>query len=189
MSNIMRRHYFINKKVVLRALAEGYTILQAYDMAICEDSRNDWHYSHVGYVGDVWEFGCSYYINRGEVIRKCISSAYADAINLGERTEIKQACGELPTEGGKWLFVVYCPEVDFSVDPREQGAVFTRDEWAEFLGGYDGRGQFLKWDSQRGKGHIQSFRSAGRPKASVPIRKYIDRVCESMPTLGEWLSE
>ena len=186
MANAMYRHYIINKKDVEFALAMGMTILQAYDYAICENPANDWHYAHDGYAGDVWEFGCSYYLNSGNIIRKCIASASSDAKVCGERFEIKSACGELPA-GNKWQYVIYTAEVDFAQDPRTTGAVFTREEWDAFINGYAGRGQFLRWDANREKGHIQSFRSTTRPKASAPMRRYIDDCCKAVMSLGKFL--
>ena len=70
-----------------------------------------------------------------------------------------------------------------------QAVVFTIAEWKTFINGYGGRGQFVKIDSQRGTAHIQSFRSAGRPKASKPIRAYIDERCNEQPLLIDWLEE
>lgn len=190
MANEIFRHYIFNRADVVRDIEAGIPVLRAYDNAICANPVNDWHYNHAGYMGDLWEFGCSFYLNDGAIIRKAIRSAFSDTKVGNYRFEIKSACGELP-EGNKWHYVIYTAEVDLDADPLEVGAVFNREEWDEFLGGYPGRGAFLveRWDSKHlfRKSHIQSFRSAGRPKASKPIREYIDTVCESMMTLGEFL--
>lgn len=99
--------------------------------------------------------------------------------------EIKSACGELDgTE--KAAYVIYCAEVDVNDYAEYQARVFTAEQWAEFLNGYTGRGQFIRTDSKRGKSHIQSFRSEGRPKASKPMRDYIDSVLFELPDLAEF---
>lgn len=102
--------------------------------------------------------------------------------------EIKTACGIIDT-ADKAQYIIYCPEIDTTTDASEQGGVFTRDEWNDFLNGYDGRGKLIKVDSQRGQAHIQSFYTESRPKASKPIANYIwGRVCEQ-PTPAEWIEE
>lgn len=100
--------------------------------------------------------------------------------------EIKTACGDIAT-AHKSQFIVYCPEVRTDREPEMQGYVFSREEWREFVNGYTGRGAFTRVDKV-GRKHIQSFRSAGRPKASRPIAEYIWAVCESKPTAAEWLT-
>ena len=188
------RHYLINRVRVLALIAAGYDALVAYDMAICEDNRNDWHYSHAGYMGDLWEFAVSFYLSGGRRVRKAIGATYrptGDARTpLLDITEIKQSCGELP-RGNKWQFVIYCPYPDFSKSTLEQGYVFNRDDWEMFLESYNGRGSFVRWDSTRDKGHIQSFYVSEtiRPKASKPIRAYIDEYCSTLLTLGEWIED
>jgi hypothetical protein len=101
--------------------------------------------------------------------------------------EIKSACGELNgTESAQ--FVIYCPNVDIWFPAELQGYVFTREQWADFLNGYTGRGKFLRYDSKRGKYHIQSFYVSEeiRPKASKPIAAYIESVLFDMPTVEEF---
>lgn len=100
--------------------------------------------------------------------------------------EIKTACGDIGT-ADKSQFIAYCPDVDVSKEPELQGYVFTRAEWREFVNGYTGRGAFTRVDKV-GRKHIQSFRSAGRPKASRPIAEYIWAVCKSKPTAAEWIT-
>ena len=100
--------------------------------------------------------------------------------------EIKTACGDIGT-ADKSQFIIYCPEVRTDREPETQGYVFSREEWREFVNGYTGRGAFTRVDKV-GRKHIQSFRSAGRPKASRPIAEYIWAVCESKPTAAEWLT-
>lgn len=99
--------------------------------------------------------------------------------------EIKTACGCIDT-ADKSQYIIYCPEVDETTAAEAQGFVFSRDEWKDFVEGYEGRGAFLKVDSQRGTKHIQSFRSANRPKASKPIAEYIWDKCYDQPTVEEW---
>lgn len=190
-TTIIYRHYDIDRAELLHYLKLGMDALAAYDLAISEGA-NDFADSHPGYLGDLFELAVSYYLNRSEgatVIRKCIKSVYADAKVCGHDIEIKSGCGELPN--GKYGFVIYCPEVDINLSVLDQARVFTRDQWNSFLNGYPGRGAFTRmtWDSAHKvqTPHIQSFRSAGRPKASKPMRDYIDAVCESMPSLRKWL--
>lgn len=102
--------------------------------------------------------------------------------------EIKTACGVIDT-ADKSQFIIYCPEVDVDTEAEEQGYVFSREEWKAFINGYDGRGKFVKIDSQRGQAHIQSFYSESRPKASKPIANYIWGACFDQPTVAEWKEE
>ncbi len=99
--------------------------------------------------------------------------------------EIKTACGELDNVD-KAQYIMYCIEVVPGADLSQLFHVFTREQFHAMLAGYPGRGKLLKTNSKRGTVHIQSFRSAGRPKASLPIREYLDSVCATMPTLAEW---
>lgn len=98
--------------------------------------------------------------------------------------EIKTACGEIETADRSKL-IIYCPEVDIDFEAELQGYVFTREEWRAFVNGYTGRGSFIRVDKKRGHDHIQSFRSEGRPKASQPIRDYIDAVCFDQPVVAD----
>ena len=101
--------------------------------------------------------------------------------------EIKCACGELNgTE--KAQYVIYCPTVDIDFPAELQGYVLTQEQWQAFLNGYTGRGQFIKYDSKRGKWHIQSFyvSETVRPTASKPIARYIEEVLFDMPTVEEF---
>ena len=98
--------------------------------------------------------------------------------------EIKTACGIIDCiESAQ--YIVYCPEVMLDEPAENQGYVFSRQAWLEFVNGYTGRGQFTRVNS-RGELHIQSFRSSGRPKASLPIANYIWQTCYNMPTVAEW---
>lgn len=100
--------------------------------------------------------------------------------------EIKTACGIIDTiETAQ--YIVYCPEVDIFTPAELQGYVFSREQWVTFVNGYTGRGQFTRVNS-RGEKHIQSFRSATRPKASKPIADYIWNSCFDMPTVAEWVA-
>lgn len=103
--------------------------------------------------------------------------------------EIKTACGEIEQAAGN-QFIIYCAEVDINFPAEQQGYVFTREQWVEFLNGYTGRGKFLRQDS-RGHTHIQSFyvSETVRPKASKPIAAYIESVLFEMPTVEEFFSE
>lgn len=109
-----------------------------------------------------------------------------DGMRKAVTVEIKTACGDIGT-ADKSQFIIYCPEVRTDREPETQGYVFSREEWREFVNGYTGRGAFTRVDKV-GRKHIQSFRSAGRPKASRPIAEYIWAVCESKPTAAEWIT-
>lgn len=98
--------------------------------------------------------------------------------------EVKTACGEIELAHRSQL-IIYCPEVDTDFEAELQGYVFTREEWLAFVNGYTGRGSFVRVDTKRGHTHIQSFRSENRPKASQPIRDYIDAVCFDQPVVAE----
>ena len=141
-----------------------------------------------GLVGKAFELGVRSYIMHRSV--KNVKTANKTDIRFtynGKRynCEIKSACGELNgTE--KAAYVIYCAEVDVNDYVEYQARVFTAEQWREFLEGYNGRGNFLKYDSKRGKYHIQSFRSEGRPTASVPMRNYIDEVLFELPDLEEF---
>lgn len=99
--------------------------------------------------------------------------------------EIKTACGDIAT-AHKSQFIIYCPDVDITIEPEKQGYVFSRAEWLDFVNGYTGRGSFTRVDKV-GRKHIQSFRTAGRPKASKPIAEYIKSACEKQPTAENWI--
>ena len=101
--------------------------------------------------------------------------------------EIKTACGEIEM-ADKAQFIVYCPDVSEAYEAKQQGYVFSREEWRGFINGYTGRGSFTRV-STRGHIHIQSFRSATRPKASQPIADYIWDCCYNQPTAEEWIAE
>lgn len=100
--------------------------------------------------------------------------------------EIKTACGEIEQAASN-QYIIYCADVDLSFPAEQQGYVFTREQWLDFLNGYTGRGKFLRQDS-RGHTHIQSFyvSETVRPKASKPIAAYIESVLFEMPTVEEF---
>lgn len=177
----MLRHYNYNRANVLARVALGEDILSAIHSEVLESCP--FADAHAGLDGDVLELAVSFY--RSHTLKAGIRTGKTDMRSaVWGKVEIKSACGELPQ--GNYDTVLYCPEVDYNQPLTAQVFVFTRDEWDEFLGGYTGRGSFLRVDSARGKAHIQSFRSAGRPKASKPIRDYIDAVCLGQPTLGDF---
>lgn len=103
--------------------------------------------------------------------------------------EIKTACGEIE-QASKNQYVIYCSNVDVNYPAEWQGYVFTRQEWIDFINGYDGRGKFIRTDAN-GHDHIQSFYVSEtiRPKASKPIANYIERVLFDMPTVEDFFSE
>lgn len=102
--------------------------------------------------------------------------------------EIKTVCGEIDCADCA-QFIIYCPDVQPTEEAETQGFVFTREEWRDFINGYDGSGKFIREDSKRGKKHIQSFYSESRPKASKPIANYIWETCLDRPTVEEWKEE
>lgn len=101
--------------------------------------------------------------------------------------EYKTACGDI-THAAKAQYVVYCPEVCFEIAVEKQAFVFSRDEWVAFINGYPGRGSMLR-TTKKGTTHIQSFYSAGRPKASKSLANYIWDSCYNQPTLEQWIKE
>ena len=179
----MTRHYPIDKLAFLALVASGLDVLVAMRsvMLACAPFAD----AHAGFDGDVLEMAVSYY--RAHRVKGGIRSGKTDLRSaVWGKVEIKSACGELPT--GNYDTVLYAPIVDYTKPLTEQVFVFTRDEWDAFLSGYTGRGSFLRIDSARGKAHIQSFYGSEtvRPKASKPIRAYIDAVCSGQPTLGDF---
>lgn len=100
--------------------------------------------------------------------------------------EIKTACGEIETAVNN-QYVIYCANVDPDFPAEQQGYVFTREQWRDFLNGYTGRGQFTRTDSH-GHLHIQSFYVSDtiRPKASKPIAAYIESVLFDLPTVEDF---
>jgi hypothetical protein len=127
--------------------------------------------------------------------------------------EIKTACGELAiidelseslTEMissvyPKSTYIAYCPEVVDNIPMEKQFFMFSRDEFIAMCESYGGRGSIVRIktptnnteSSERGKYRLsfQSFRSAGRPKASAKIAEHIWDWCYNQPTVEEWLRE
>lgn len=179
----MMRHYNFNHANVLTRVALGEDILSAIHAEVLESCP--FAEAHAGLDGDVLELAVSYY--RCLHFKRGIRTGKTDMRSaVWGKVEIKSACGELPT--GNFDTVLYAPIVDYTRPLAEQVYVFTHDEWDAFLSGYTGRGSFLRVDSARGKAHIQSFYGSEtvRPKASKPIRAYIDAVCSGQPTLGDF---
>jgi hypothetical protein len=102
--------------------------------------------------------------------------------------EIKIGCGEIDNLE-KSQIIFYAPEIDKNKPIENQIFVFSRQEWLDFLNGYDGRGKLIRVDSKRNHKHIQSFYSETRPKASKPIANYIWKTCLDKKTLAEWKME
>ncbi len=99
--------------------------------------------------------------------------------------EVKHACCILPDTKGI-DFVVYVPEVDETTNVTEQAYVFSVDEWENMLANYDGRGQLIRTNSRDDRlRNIQSFRSATRPKASLPIANYLWNCCFDRDLLSD----
>lgn len=101
--------------------------------------------------------------------------------------EIKTACGEIEQAVSN-QYIVYCSNVDPDFPAEQQGYIFTREQWIDFINGYTGRGSFVRVDSKRGHTHIQSFYVSEtiRPKASKPIARYIESVLFDMPTVEDF---
>lgn len=104
--------------------------------------------------------------------------------------EIKTACGEIE-QAAKNQYVIYCANVDTEKPAESQGYIFTREEWIDFVNGYNGRGSFIRVDSKRGHSHIQSFYVSEdiRPKASKPIARYIAESLANQPTVEEFFNK
>lgn len=103
--------------------------------------------------------------------------------------EIKTACGEIE-QAAKNQYVIYCSNVDINEPAESQGYIFTREEWLDFVNGYNGRGSFIRIDKNRGHAHIQSFyvSESIRPKASKPIARYIAESLANQPTVEEFFN-
>lgn len=145
-----------------------------------------------GNIGKAFECGVRSYISKRAVLTVKSQGKTDITFTLdGKRytCEIKTACGEVET-ADRNQYIIYCPYVDIEQLAETQAFVFTRQEWQAFLSGYDGRGQFLRYDSKKGHLHIQSFyvSETVRPKASKPIARYIWECCHNQPTLAEFLS-
>lgn len=146
-----------------------------------------------GRVGRVAEMVIRQWLRRNSTVSSHVGKIAAQGrtdvtVTRGKnraRLEIKTACGEIG-DIGRSQYVAYCSEVFSGSDLSTAFHVFTVAQFREMLASYPGRGQLTKINSQRGTVNIQSFYSAGRPKASKPIREYLDSVCESMPTLKQW---
>lgn len=145
-----------------------------------------------GAEGKAFEIALRSYISKREVFTvKAQGKTDIRATADGTRytCEIKSACGEVET-AEKCQLILYAPVVDIFAPAESQAYVFTREQWREFLNGYEGRGKFLREDSKRGHLHIQSFYVSEtiRPKASKPIARYIWEVCEALPTVEEFFA-
>ena len=149
-----------------------------------------------GRVGKAVELAVASYLNKNtrERVREQgkidVRACYRDTNGKTRyaSVEVKTACAEIDN-AERAPFVAYWPEPDVDVDIEHSVVVFTREQWAAFINGYNGRGKFVRVDAKRGKSHIQSFRglyTGVRPSASLPIAEYIYSVVESMPTLAEW---
>lgn len=159
------------------------TEIMSLELATRKDSDS-------GRYGDAYELAIRYYLTgrRWKTVKRQGASDITKTFN-GEkyRIEIKTACGEL-NDSYDAPYVIYCADVDPNFPAEEQGYVFTNAEWNAFLNGYTGRGKFIRTGSN-GKDHIQSFRSATRPKASKPIAEYIESILFDMPTVAEFFGE
>ena len=104
--------------------------------------------------------------------------------------EIKSACGTVDDTLNA-DYVIYCPDVDINYPAESQGYVFSKEQWHEFLTGYTGRGQFVRYNKARNVSQIQSFYVSDtvRPKASKPIANYIWETVYELPTLDEFEEE
>lgn len=145
-----------------------------------------------GKIGKAYEMGMREYFSHRKTLKvkpqgkiDAYVTFWIEGMKKEVTVEIKTACGDIGT-ADKSQFIIYCPDVDVSIEPEKQGYVFSRKEWREFVNGYTGRGAFTRTDKV-GRKHIQSFRSTGRPKASKPIAEYIWSACEKQPTAENWI--
>lgn len=146
-----------------------------------------------GMLGKAFEIAIrSYIMNRKATTVKAQGKTDIRFTFDGSRhtCEIKTACGEVE-QAVKNQYVIYCANVDPEFPAELQGYVFTREQWVEFLNGYNGRGAFLRVDTKRGHSHIQSFYVSEtiRPKASKAIARYIEEVLFDMPTVEEFFED
>lgn len=155
------------------------------------------HEGSDGIVGEACELALRSYLAR-RAVRVVKQQGKVDACVTykveGKRRsvtlEVKTACGRVDNTASA-QFVAYWPEPDPEVEVELGFVVFTREEWRDFLNGYNGRGKFLRVDN-KGYTHIQSFRglyTGVRPKASKPIAEYIYSTIEDLPTAEEWIEE
>ena len=147
--------------------------------------------SDTGLFGKLGEcLACSYITGRKVLKVKSQGKPDIKATLNGKRVicEIKTACGNI-TDAWRAQYIIYCPHFDGSVSAPDAFRVFTREQWLEFINGYNGRGQLIRKGSDGL--HIQSFYVSEkvRPGASKPIARYIASWCENLPTLREVFGE
>lgn len=162
-----------------------------------------------GRIGDASEITIRLWRARSlSAVIECVRTAgrddlqtyvFEDGKKTAKRVEIKTACGRLDN-ARKSPYMAYCPEVDLNdlENLPEQFFMFPMqdfwdclDNWDNVRKEYHGRGnsKILRWDSQRGTLHIQSFRATTRPKASLPIREYLQDICAERMTMGEYFAQ
>lgn len=144
-----------------------------------------------GASGDAFECGCRAFSSGRRVLKTARQGCYDGCLKAadGKRysVEFKTACGNI-RDTLRAQVIVYCILLDPDLPPQDQGRVFTREEWQALLDGYTGRGNLIRLDSKTGDPHIQSFYGSEtvRPKASKPLRAYLDAACLHQPTFREW---
>lgn len=147
-----------------------------------------------GLIGKAFEVAVRYFMtNRKDYKVKAQGKTDITSKVFGgkaEAVEIKSSCGRLDDSLEKRVkWIVYCPDVDLSIEAEFQAYVFSKEEWIDFLEGYDGRGQFIRKASDGM--HIQSFyvSDTKRPKASKAIANYIWNACNNQPMLADFYEE
>lgn len=145
-----------------------------------------------GIWGKAYEIAIRSYI-MGRLAKAVKSAGKTDirftADNKRFTCEIKTACGEIET-AARNQYVIYNPYVVSTMRAECQGYVLTREQWVEFLNGYNGRGKFTRVD-KNGHEHIQSFyvSESVRPKASKAITRYIFAFMADKPTVEEFFNK
>ena len=168
------------------------TIMHEYIAARLENSKRA--EADFGIYGKAFEIAIRSYImgRRVKTVKKQGCTDIRFTFDEKRHTcEIKTACGSNIEQAESNQYVIYCATVDPDFPAELQGYVFTREQWIEFINGYPGRGQFIRYNKARNEYQIQSFYVSEtiRPKASKPIAAYIESVLFDMPTVEEFFNK
>lgn len=143
-----------------------------------------------GLIGKAFDCACHSYMAGRKTLRvqpqgKCDIRSKAFDGNASN-CEFKSACGKIDDTFKKSCkYVIYCPDVDLSIEAEFQAYVFTQSEWLDMLNGYNGGQTTHKRD---GHTYIQSFYVSKdkRPKASKKLADYIWECCNNQPLLADF---
>lgn len=180
--------------------AKGNEYCREYDVVLPKWNEEDlivefflglWEFISEASYNDSGRFGkaaeiavASHFARRLEWSVKSVKSFDLRSKHFG-KVEIKTCLGTLnDTEKADTVF--YAPIIDLNYPLADQFYIFTKEEWHDFLNGYNGRGQFVVENPHTNDKRIQSFYVSEevRPKASKAIRRYIDEFTSTLPTLA-----